>query len=69
MVSRSVWQTGDVFRLFMISYALWRVGIDFLKPEPSAGLSLIQWCAWRSGVLLRILDGLLGRRILFSQRQ
>ncbi len=44
MVSRSVWQTGDVFRLFMISYALWRVGIDFLKPEPRVlGLSLIQW--------------------------
>jgi phosphatidylglycerol---prolipoprotein diacylglyceryl transferase len=43
-VARSSWQTGDVFRAFMIAYSLWRIGIDFLKPEPRViGMSAIQW--------------------------
>jgi phosphatidylglycerol---prolipoprotein diacylglyceryl transferase len=36
---------GDLFRVFLISYCAWRLGIDFLKPDPRfAGLSSIQWC-------------------------
>jgi len=36
---------GDLFRVFLISYFAWRLGIDFLKPDPHfAGLSAIQWC-------------------------
>lgn len=38
---------GDVFKLFMVAYLLWRLAIDFLKPRaPIAGLSTLQWaCA------------------------
>jgi phosphatidylglycerol---prolipoprotein diacylglyceryl transferase len=36
---------GDLFRVFLISYSAWRLGIDFLKPDPRfGGLSTIQWC-------------------------
>jgi prolipoprotein diacylglyceryltransferase len=35
---------GDLFRVYLISYSAWRLGIDFLKPDPRfAGLSAIQW--------------------------
>lgn len=35
---------GAVFRLFMAVYLGWRVGIEFLKPQPLvAGLDVIQW--------------------------
>jgi phosphatidylglycerol---prolipoprotein diacylglyceryl transferase len=35
---------GIRFRIFLASYLAWRVGIDFLKPQPLvAGLNLIQW--------------------------
>ncbi len=35
---------GNLYRVFLISYLAWRLGIDFLKPEPSfGGLSMIQW--------------------------
>ncbi len=45
-VARSSWQTGDVFRLFMIAYSLWRIAVDFLKPEPRViGMSAIQWAS------------------------
>jgi prolipoprotein diacylglyceryltransferase len=38
---------GDVFKAFMVSYAGWRLAVDFIKPEHRfAGLSFIQWtCA------------------------
>jgi phosphatidylglycerol:prolipoprotein diacylglycerol transferase len=37
---------GDVFKLFMVSYAAFRLLIEFLKPEVSlGGLSAIQWTA------------------------
>lgn len=57
-VARSSWQTGDVFRAFMIVYSLWRIGIDFLKPGPKViGMSAIQWACvgvvaycWRDAV-------------------
>jgi prolipoprotein diacylglyceryltransferase len=35
---------GDVFKAFMVSYAVWRLMVDFIKPgERFAGLSFIQW--------------------------
>ncbi len=35
---------GDLYRAFLFSYMAWRLGIDFLKPDPRfAGLSAIQW--------------------------
>lgn len=37
---------GDRFKLFMISYLLFRVAVDFLKPAVRiGGLSTIQWAA------------------------
>ena len=38
---------GGLFRAFMVAYFTWRLGVDFLKPEPRilAGLSVIQWAA------------------------
>lgn len=38
---------GDVFRIFMVGYMMWRLAVDFLKPEARIeGLSAIQWaCA------------------------
>ena len=40
-------RAGDLFRAFMVAYFTWRLGVDFLKPEPrvAAGLSVIQWAA------------------------
>jgi phosphatidylglycerol:prolipoprotein diacylglycerol transferase len=42
---RKLTEPGDQFRLFVIAYLAFRLGIDFLKPEPAIalGLSLIQW--------------------------
>jgi prolipoprotein diacylglyceryltransferase len=35
---------GILFRIFMGGYLAWRLGIDFLKPQPTlAGMSVIQW--------------------------
>jgi len=54
-------RNGDVFRLFMLSYMMWRLCIDFLKPGiPFVGLTAIQWaCAaalvWYSRDAARIL--------------
>jgi prolipoprotein diacylglyceryltransferase len=38
---------GMRFRIFMASYLAWRMGIDFIKPQPLiAGMNVIQWlCA------------------------
>ena len=37
-------RNGQVFKLFMLSYASWRLLIDFLKPGSRLfGLSVIQW--------------------------
>jgi phosphatidylglycerol---prolipoprotein diacylglyceryl transferase len=50
---RGVSRDGDRFRIFLASYLLFRLGVDFLKPEPPAillGLSAIQW-ACVAGVL------------------
>jgi phosphatidylglycerol---prolipoprotein diacylglyceryl transferase len=35
---------GAIFRVFLTAYLAWRLGIDFLKPQPAvADLSVIQW--------------------------
>jgi prolipoprotein diacylglyceryltransferase len=50
-VARRPHVNGDLFRLFMVAYAGFRLTIDFLKPEPQfAGLSSIQWASL--GILL-----------------
>jgi phosphatidylglycerol:prolipoprotein diacylglycerol transferase len=37
-------RTGAVFRVFVGAYLGWRLGIEFLKPEPVVGgLDVIQW--------------------------
>lgn len=39
-------RSGDVFRLFMVIYAVFRLAVDVLKPAPApAGLSATQWAA------------------------
>jgi prolipoprotein diacylglyceryltransferase len=36
---------GDRFRVFLFSYCVWRLLIDFLKPGVGlAGLTILQWC-------------------------
>lgn len=38
------WPQGARFRIFLAGYLAWRVGIDFLKPQPLvAGMNVIQW--------------------------
>lgn len=39
-------RSGDLFRSFMVCYALFRLAVDAIKPAPSlAGLSATQWAA------------------------
>lgn len=43
---------GDLFRIFLTAYLVWRFLIDFLKPEPLlGGLNVIQWASL-AGLLL-----------------
>jgi prolipoprotein diacylglyceryltransferase len=56
---------GDLFRVFLISYCAWRVGIDFLKPDPRfAGLSAIQWSCV-AGILWYGRDA---KELIFNRR-
>jgi phosphatidylglycerol---prolipoprotein diacylglyceryl transferase len=51
---------GAIFRIFMAAYLGWRLGIDFLKPQPHvAGMNVIQW-ACVAGLLVLAID--FGRR-------
>jgi prolipoprotein diacylglyceryltransferase len=51
LLSVALWQrmrephrNGDVFKLFMVGYMVWRLLVDFLKPEVRlAGLGALQW--------------------------
>ena len=45
---------GQLFRLFMLEYLLWRLGVEFLKPRYThLGLSAIQFaCAGGAGYIL-----------------
>lgn len=50
---RGISREGDRFRIFLASYLAFRLGVDFLKPEPAPiflGLTSIQW-ACVAGVL------------------
>jgi prolipoprotein diacylglyceryltransferase len=61
---RRPWVDGEIFRLFMVGYLLFRFAIEFIKPRYTGylGLSAIQWaCAGGTGVcvasLLRLRRG------------
>jgi prolipoprotein diacylglyceryltransferase len=62
---------GDLYRIFLFAYLVWRFAIDFLKPEPAfAGLSSIQWVCllgaiWYSRDMIRIFGA--GRTRDFSR--
>lgn len=44
VVMRRPHAQGDIFKLFMVGYNGWRLGIDFLKPDPRFfGMNSIQW--------------------------
>lgn len=48
---------GSVFRMFLIAYLGWRLGIDFLKPQPLVGgMNWIQW-ACAAGIVVLMLSG------------
>lgn len=40
----ATYRNGDIFRMFMVSYAMWRFAVEFIKPVPhlAIGLSAIQ---------------------------
>jgi phosphatidylglycerol:prolipoprotein diacylglycerol transferase len=46
-IKRTRHQEGDLWRVFILGYLAFRLGLEFLKPgEPIAGLTAIQWaCA------------------------
>lgn len=47
---------GATFRLFLFAYLLWRLLIDFIKPQPLIhGLNLIQWACF-AGLLALLPD-------------
>jgi hypothetical protein len=47
---------GARFRIFMGSYLVWRILIDFWKPQPLiGGMNLIQWSCL-AGILCMVLD-------------
>ena len=68
-VKASSWQTGDVFRAFMIAYSLWRLVVDFLKPDPTLlGLSAIQWtCVAVVAYCWRDLQRLVARKPVLNR--
>jgi prolipoprotein diacylglyceryltransferase len=44
LLSRHPHRTGALFQVFMAAYLVWRLVIDFLKPQPVVGgLNIIQW--------------------------
>jgi phosphatidylglycerol:prolipoprotein diacylglycerol transferase len=43
-LSRRPHPPGTLFRIFIASYLVWRLAIDFLKPQPHlGGMNMIQW--------------------------
>ena len=44
---RRSWVDGEIFRLFMLGYLLWRFAVEFIKPRYTGylGLSAIQWAS------------------------
>jgi prolipoprotein diacylglyceryltransferase len=55
LASRRPHRQGSLFRVFMAAYLLWRLLIDFLKPQPLVhGLNMIQWACVAGLVTLAI---------------
>ena len=53
---------GKTWRLFITVYLVWRLFIDFLKPEPALALSLsVIQCTCLAGLLALIVEGLIHR--------
>ena len=45
-LDRRTWEVGDQFKVFMLSYVGFRLGVDFIKPAARiGGLSTIQWAS------------------------
>jgi prolipoprotein diacylglyceryltransferase len=64
--NRSPHPEGVTFRLFLAAYLLWRLLIDFIKPQPLVhGLNLIQWTCVAG--LLALLPGIV--RLLSFQEE
>jgi cytochrome c oxidase assembly factor CtaG len=58
---------GARFRIFLGGYLVWRVVIDFLKPQPLiGGMNLIQWCCL-AGIALLVLNWAQTRQVLYDQ--
>lgn len=56
------WREGARFRVFMAGYLVWRLAIDFLKPQPLVGgMNLIQW-ACVSALFVLAIDAWRGFR-------
>jgi prolipoprotein diacylglyceryltransferase len=50
-------QNGRIFRAFMAAYLLWRLLIDFLKPQPLVhGMNMIQWACVAGLLALGLSD-------------
>lgn len=59
-MSRRPHANGALFRVFMGAYLAWRLGIDFIKPQPLVGrMNLIQWACLAG--LVAVLVGALPR--------
>ncbi len=61
-MSKRPHRNGAVFRVFLAAYLLWRLVIDFLKPQPLVGgLNAIQW-ACCAGLVCLLLGAFASRR-------
>jgi prolipoprotein diacylglyceryltransferase len=63
LLSRSWWlKEGARFRIFLGGYLVWRLVIDFWKPQPLVGgLNLIQWSCL-AGIAVLLVDEMHGGR-------
>ena len=65
--TKAVLPEGARFRIFLGGYLVWRVVIDFLKPQPLiGGMNLIQWCCLE-GIALLVLNWAQTRQVLYDQ--
>jgi prolipoprotein diacylglyceryltransferase len=65
--TKAVLPEGARFRIFLGGYLVWRVVIDFLKPQPLiGGMNLIQWCCL-AGIALLVLNWAQTRQVLYDQ--
>jgi prolipoprotein diacylglyceryltransferase len=58
---------GQIFRGFMAAYLVWRLAIDFIKPQPViAGMNVIQW-ACVAGLLMLAMGEVWRRKQAFYE--